>query len=128
LTPDASSLQVQESAVDDLSDISFSDELIICNKARSSTVTVVKTRTYKKSDTTIAVITVSATFSYTGSSVSVSKKQVTQSDTYEGWKYSQTSFTSSGGTVTLSGKLTRLLNSTVPVSVTITCDANGKIT
>jgi hypothetical protein len=108
--------------------ITIVEELTVYQLARSTQRTVRKTRTYKKNDTTIAIIAVTAVFSYNGSTVSVSSKKVSQSDTYEGWKYSQTSFTSSGGTVTLSGKLTKLLNSTVPVSVTITCDANGNIT
>jgi hypothetical protein len=108
--------------------ITIVEELTVYQSARSNQKTAYKTKTYKKNDTIIASIVLKAIFSYTGSSVSVSSKQVSQSETYEGWKYSQTSLTSSGGTVTLSGKLTKLLNSSVPVSVTITCDANGNIT
>lgn len=39
----------------------------------------------------------------------------------------QTSFTSSGGTVTLEGKLTKLLILNDPFTMTLTCDKNGNI-
>ena len=39
----------------------------------------------------------------------------------------QNSFTESGGTITLDAKLTKLLVFNIPFTISITCDANGKI-
>ena len=79
-------------------------------------------------DTLIAEITFRATFSYDGSSVFVVYKSVIQTDTYSGWTYTQQSFTSSGGTVTLEGKLRKLLVMNIPFTMGLTCDVNGNIT
>ena len=111
------------------SGITIVDELIIQDTlTRSSSRTVTLKQTYTKNGNTIAVIAVTATFSYNGSTVSVTSKSVSQSTTYNGWKFTQNSLTSSGGTVSLSGKLTKLLNPTVPVNLSFTCDKNGNIT
>lgn len=59
--------------------------------------------------------------------VSVISKSVTQTDTYEGWNYVETSFTSSGGTVALAGKLTKLLIMRTSFTIGLECDANGNI-
>lgn len=83
---------------------------------------------YDSSDTMIAVIAVTAVFRYDGSTVRVVSKTVSQSDTYDGWSFSLNSLTSSGGTVTMSGKLTKLLILNQPITVSITCDKNGNIT
>ena len=95
---------------------------------RSSPSTHTLTRSFYDGETLIATIAFTATFQYDGSSVSVISKSVTQTDTYRGWSYKQESFTSSGGTVTLSGKLNYLLlfNST-SFTMSMTCDANGNI-
>lgn len=79
-------------------------------------------------DTLIAVIAFTATFRYDGSAVSVVSKSVTQTDTYESWSYKQDSFTSSGGTVTLSGRLTKWLIFNTSFSMGLVCDVNGNIT
>lgn len=84
-------------------------------------------QTYTKNDTVIAVITIQGTFRYDGSTVRVVSKSVTQTTTYNGWSYSQTSFTSSGGTITLTGKLTKLFSLNVPVNLSLTCDKDGNI-
>lgn len=110
------------------SGVTIIDELIVQDSlTRSSSKTVTRKQTYIRNENTIAVIALTATFSYNGSSVSVTSKYVSQSTTYNGWKFSQTSLSSSGGTATLSGKLTKLLNPNVPISITITCDKNGNI-
>ncbi len=52
---------------------------------------------------------------------------MTNTDTYNGWSYIQDSLTSSGGTVTLNGKLTKWLILSNSFTMTLTCDANGNI-
>lgn len=104
------------------------DELTVESNTRSSSKRGTLTRTFVKNNNTIAVITLTATFSYNGSTVSVVSKSVTQSDTYNGWSFKQDSLASSGGTVTLTGRLTKILTSPVIVNMSITCDKNGNIT
>lgn len=96
--------------------------------ARANDKTATLTRTVKDGDTVIAVIAIQATFRYDGSTVSVVSKTVTQTDTYNGWSFSQTAFTSSGGTVTLEGTLKWLLifNSTA-FTMSLSCDKNGNV-
>lgn len=76
----------------------------------------------------IAVIAFTATYRFDGTSVSVVEKTVTQTDTYGGWGYKQTLFSSSGGTVTLEGKLSKWLVFNNSISMSMTCDKNGNIT
>lgn len=102
-------------------------EIIDHSQARSTTKNYEHTKTYTRNGTTIAVISICGSFRYYGSSVSVLSKSVTRTDTYNGWSYAQNSFTSSGGTISLSGKLTKLLNSSIAVSMTLNCDASGNI-
>lgn len=104
------------------------DEVIEYSYARASQKTYERKRSFYDGDTLIAVIAFEATYSYTGTSVSVVSKTVTQTDTYSGWSFKQTSFTSSGGTVTLEGKIRYLLilNSSA-FSMSMTCDKNGNI-
>ena len=104
------------------------EELVVFENTRASTKTAQRTATVTRSGVTIGVITIQATFSYDGSTVSVTSKSVTQKTTYDGWSYSQQSFTSSGGTVTLNAKLTKLLHAARTVTITMTCDKNGNIT
>ena len=96
--------------------------------ARSNTETATRTKSFYREGALIAEIKFAATFRYDGSSVSVISKAVTQTDTYSGWNYIQQSFTSSGGTVTLEGKLRKLLVLNVPFTMGLTCDVNGNIT
>lgn len=79
------------------------------------------------SGTVLGVIAFEAVFRYDGSTVSVVSKTVTQTDTYEGYSYKQSSFTSSGGTVTLTGKLTKLLIFNHSFTMNLTCDVNGNL-
>lgn len=114
--------------VEDGSEILVTEDLMVSDSARASTRTATKRQTFTKNGTTIAVIALTAEFSYTGSSVSVGSKEVSECTLYNNWSYSQTSLIASGGTVTLSAKLKKLLNASVPVGMTITCDVNGNIT
>ena len=75
----------------------------------------------------MAIIAFSATYRYDGSSVSVISKTVIQTDVYNGWTFTQKSFTSSGGTVTLTGKLSKWLIFNNSISMSMTCDKNGNI-
>lgn len=105
------------------------DQIIIEEtNVRSSERTATRTKTFYDGDTLIAEISFKATFRFDGSSVSVVSKSVIQTDTYSGWSYKQESFTSSGGTVTLTGKLKYLLIfSTTTFTMGMTCDAYGNI-
>lgn len=102
-------------------------EIIIHPSARSNTTDYTHRKTFTRSSSTIAVISIWGKFRYDGSTVSVVSKEVTQTDTYEGWSYSQSSFTSSGGTITLSAKLTKTLTPSIPFTMTPSCDKNGNI-
>lgn len=103
------------------------EEITVCSNARASQKQAVKNSTFKRDGTTIAVIAYEAVFQYDGSTVSVVSKSITQVDTYDGWSFKQNSFTSSGGTVTLTGKLSKLLILNTSVNLTLTCDKNGNI-
>lgn len=102
-------------------------EVIDHSQARTGTKNYEHSKTYVRNGITIGVVSIYGSFRYDGSSVSVLSKRVTQTDTYDGWNYSQTSFSSSGGTITLSAKLTKPLNSSIPITMTLSCDANGNI-
>lgn len=103
------------------------DEVFRENNGRSTEDTYTRKRTFTDDGVTIAVIKLTATFRYDGSTVSVVSASVTQADTYEGWSYVRSSLTTSGGTVTLDAKLTKLLVLEIPFTMTITCDKNGNI-
>lgn len=107
--------------------IVVTDELISSSPLRSSTRDYTLRRTFSTGGTTIAIIALYGEFTYDGSHVSVLEKSVTQTSTYNGWNYAQTSLTSSGGTITLNAKLTKLLHSSIPINMTLSCDANGNI-
>ena len=107
--------------------ITIVDELVELSSVRSSDRTYARTKTIKENDATIGVITIIGIFRYDGTSVSVVSKVVDQTDTYYGWNYVQNSFTESSGTITLDAKLTKLLVLNIPFTISITCDANGKI-
>lgn len=107
--------------------IALDEVLVYSENSRSTDITRTRRRTISDNGTTIAVIAFTATFRYDGNSVSVISKSVTQCDIYEGWNYTQTSFTSSGGTVTLNGKLSKWLLINKSFQLTLTCDKNGNI-
>ena len=102
-------------------------EIIEESLARSSTKGYTNKKTIAKGDVTVAVISIHGEFKYDGATVSVVSKSVTQTDTYEGWSYKQNAFTSSGGTITLDAKLTKLLVLSIPFTMTLSCDKNGNL-
>lgn len=107
--------------------ISVIDEVVIHPSARSNIKDYTHRKTFSDGSSTIAKIAIRGEFCYDGSTVSIVSKEVTQTDTYDGWNYSQSSFTSSGGTITLSAKLTKLLTPSIPFTMTLFCDKDGNI-
>lgn len=110
--------------------ITMIDEVVECPQARTIYgKTAKRTRTFKDGDTVIAVIAFQATFHYDGTTVIVASKSIVQEDTYNGWSFKQESFTANGGTVSLTGKLTKwlILNSET-FTMSLSCDKDGTIT
>ena len=103
------------------------DEIIEHSHYRTTAKVASKSRTIKDGDTVIGKITIKATFHYDGTTVSVASKEVTQADAYEGWSYVQNSFTSTGGTVKLEGKLTKWIILNTSYTLTLSCDKNGNL-
>lgn len=103
------------------------DEVIDHTNARSSTKAYERRKSFYDGETLIAVIAITGTFSYNGSTVSVLSKSVSQSSTYDGWNYKQSFFTSNSGTIALEGNLTKLIVLSIPISMTLSCDKNGNI-
>lgn len=96
------------------------------NRASTTEKTVRKNFEITDGSTVIADFTIRGTFSFNGSEVKVISKEIVQYNTYDSWKFSQTSFTSSGGTITLSGKLTKVLSSK-SISLSLSCDKDGNV-
>lgn len=110
-------------------DVTVVTEIFEINSAARSSETdgTARKTYYDRDDNVIAVIAITGTFSYDGSTVKVASKSITREDTYDGWKFSKSSFTGSGGTIRLSGKLTKTGETSVSVSLSLTCDKNGNI-
>lgn len=96
-------------------------------EARGVTKAYTKKTTFTREGVTIAEIWIDATFRYDTQTVSVVSKSISKCETYDGWSFKQSSFTSSGGTVSLTGKLTKLLVLNANISISLTCDKNGNI-
>lgn len=103
------------------------DEIIEHSQTRSTTKGYTRTKTIRYEEVIVGKIAVYGSFKYDGTTVSVVSKRVNQADTYEGWSYKQNSFTSSGGTITLDAKLTKLLVMNIPFTITLSCDKDGNI-
>ena len=104
------------------------DELIEESNGRSTDRGYTRRRSIYEEDTLIAIVAFYVIFRYDGTTASVAYKSVTQTDTYDGWSYTQTSFTSSGGTVMLEWKLSKLLIFNSSFSMGVTCAPDGKLT
>lgn len=96
----------------------------------SSSRSASRTKTYKANGSTVATVTLNATFGYDGSSAWVSSKSASHS-TVSGWSYGSQSLSSSGGTASLSAVLTQKLGiitiGTVDVDISLTCSPSGQI-
>jgi len=124
---DGTVIYLQETVTED--GFTVIDTIVLhSQQARSNTRTATRNKAVYYNEALVAEIAFTATFRYDGSSVSVISKAVTQTDTYNGWNYKQQSFTSSGGTVTLEAKLTKLLVLNIPFTMGLRCDVNGNIT
>lgn len=121
-----SSLLCREETVLD-NGLTVVDEILEYSIARSTDKLGERRLTIKSGDNVIGIIAFQAVFRYDGSTVSVVSKTVTQTDTYRGYNYKQQSFTSSGGSVTLEGKLTKLLVINHSFTMTLNCDKNGNL-
>ena len=93
---------------------------------RSSTVPAYKIKTYSVDSEQIATVTLSATFGYDGKTAWVERTDSSYSVT-GGWSYKNESITTSGGTANLTAKLTKLLTSSIPVEISMTCTPSGTI-
>ena len=94
--------------------------------SRSSSVSVNRTKTIKNSGKVIAEVTLSVTYGYDGKTAWVTSASGSH-ETYEGWSYSGEKITKSGGTATLSAKLTHSRYENVPVNISLTCSPTGQI-
>lgn len=103
------------------------ETILIDAHSRSVTKAYTDKHTYSRNGEIIAEIWIDATFRYDGNTVSVVSKSISKCETYDGWSFKQSSFTSSGGTVTLTGKLTKLLVLNANINISLTCDKNGNI-
>ena len=93
----------------------------------ASTKTVTNQKEYKRGNDVIAVIAVTGTFRYDGSTSSVVSKRVSRSDTYSGWSFTQRTFSSSGSTIVLSGSVSKLSYPTLGVDLKLSCNKNGEV-
>ena len=94
--------------------------------ARSSTNSGSKTKTVRQSGSVIATITLNASFGYDGSRAWVNSASATHS-TSGGWSYGGESISKSGGTATLTATLSKFAQTSIPVSLSITCSPSGTI-
>lgn len=94
---------------------------------RASTKTATNTKTFTHNGNVIAIIAITGTFSYNGTSSSVVSKSISRLDTYSGWKFTQTNFSSEGGAIGLVGELDHLLYKAKEVSLSLICDQFGNI-
>lgn len=93
--------------------------------ARASTKTVEKTATCKTAaGVVIAIIKLTGTFSYTGSSATCTKASSSYT-MYQGWTYSNRSTTCSGNTAKTSARLSK--DFYVDAVVTLTCSNTGVV-
>lgn len=95
-------------------------------ETRSSTRTASKERRYSSEGSLIAEIAITGTFHYGGNSVSVVSKSISKCVTYDGWTFNRSSFISTGGSIVLTGTLTKS-GTTVNVSFSLSCDPEGNI-
>lgn len=94
---------------------------------RSNTKTVTNQKEYFTGNTLIATIAIKGSFTYDGNTSRIISKSVSMNKTYDGWKYEQDAFTSSGYTISLKGKLKKILHSSVVIDLNLSCDKNGNI-
>lgn len=119
--------QTTETIHTEYGDIQVDTVLILYpSAARSSTQKADRIKTYSYSGQEIASVTLSATFGYDGKTSWVESTSSSHT-TSGGWSYKNEEITSSGGTAALTASLTKLLNPTIPVEITLSCSPTGTI-
>ena len=103
------------------------DPLVEYDNARVMGKVAKRTKDVYFNEVLIARVTMVASFNYDGTTVSVTSASVTEKETYQGWGYAQDSLTTIGGTATLNARLTKLFYSSLPLTISITCDVNGNL-
>lgn len=98
--------------------------------AASSTRSATRTKTYKANGSTVATVTLQASFGYDGSSAWVISDSASHS-TASGWSYGSESLEADGNTASLSAALTQWSGiipiQTVDVDISLTCSPSGTI-
>lgn len=99
---------------------------IYSSESRSNGKSADRVYTVKQSGKTIAEITLSATFGYDGKTAWVSSASGSHV-TYDNWSYGSERITKSGGTASLSAKLTHSRYEDIPIKMSMTCSPTGQI-
>lgn len=94
-------------------------------QVRSSSKSATATSVFKHAEREIATVSFSASFSYNGSTSSVTSTSYTKK-TSIGWVYTRHNISTSGGRATLTADLVSLIG-TVPISITIYCSPTGAL-
>lgn len=82
--------------------------------------------TYRYGGKVIAEVTLSATFGYDGKTAWVISASGSHT-TYDGWSYSGEKITKSGGSATLTAKLSKWSEGTANVNISLKCSPSGQI-
>lgn len=93
---------------------------------RSNTKSANYAQTFKYSGQTIAEVTLFATFGYDGKTSWVTSASSSHT-TYDGWSYTNEKISKSGGTASLSAKLSHNIHGSVAVNISLTCSPTGQI-
>lgn len=94
--------------------------------SRAQTARADKVQTVKYGGEVIAEVTLSATFGYDGNEAWVEEAE-SNYETYDGWSYGSEQIRQSGGTVTLSARLSHPTEGTGSVNLSMTCSPDGTI-
>lgn len=97
------------------------------SSTRANSKTTAREQKYYKGDTPVGKIVITGTFAYDGKTSRVTSKSVSSKETYNGWSYTQNSFTSDGGTIELTGKLKKAPYGSIDVDLSLSCDKDGNI-
>lgn len=108
-------------------DLKVEDSIIKENFiTRSTSITATHNQKFTSDGVTIAEIAITGTFHYAPNVVMVASKSVSKCNTYDGWTFQRSSFISSGGSIVLTGTLTKSGKS-VGVHISLSCDTEGNI-
>ena len=119
--------RITETIHTEYGDITVETTLVIHNSyLRSSTKSASKTQSLKYGGVEIGKVTLSATFGYDGKTAWVEDMDSSHS-TSGSWSYGSEKISTSGGTATLTAKLTNLFDGTIPVNISMTCTPSGSI-